>query len=73
MSLKDVTCHRDNRISKKEVGDSHNGRDSTALEVAAKVKVVPTMPKIAATARHHANIPAENKESYFKRNLTISH
>ena len=61
------------QLVKKEVDDSHDGRDSAALEVAAKVKVVLTMPRIAATARHHANIPAENEESYFKRNLTISH
>ena len=50
----------------------HDGRDSTAVELAAKVEVVPTMPRITATTRHRANIPAENKESYFKRNLSIS-
>ena len=41
---------------------------STAVKLAAKVEVVPTKPRTAATMRHHANIPAENQESHFKRN-----
>ena len=54
-------------LVKREVGDYHTRWCSNAVELAAKVEVVPTMLRITATMRHHANIPADNKESYFKR------
>ena len=58
-------------LVKKEVDDYHTPWYSNAVELAAKVEVVPAMQRITATMRHRPNIPAENKESYFKRNLTI--
>ena len=59
------------KLVKKEVADYHTRWYSNAVELAAKVEVVPTVPKITATMRHCANIHAENEESYFKKNLTI--
>ena len=56
---------------KKEEDDYHTRWYSTAVELSAKVEVVPTMPRITLTMRHRANIHAENEESYFNRNLTI--
>ena len=56
---------------KKEVDDYHMQWYSTAVKLAAKVEVVPTKPRTAATMRHRANIPAENQESHFKINFTI--
>ena len=56
--------------------DYHTRWYSTAVELSAKVEVVPTMSRITATMRHRANIHsanahAENEESYFIRNLII--
>ena len=56
--------------------DYHTRWYSTAVELSAKVEVVPTMSRITATMRHRANIHranmhAENEESYFNMNLTI--
>ena len=58
-------------LVKTEVDDYHTRWCSNTVELAAKVEVVPTMPRIIATMRHRAKIPAENEEIYFKRNLTI--
>ena len=58
-------------LVKREVDDYHTRWCSNAVELAAKVEVVPTMPRITATMKHRAKIPAENEEIYFKRNLTI--
>ena len=58
-------------LVKKEVDGYHAQWYSTAVELAAKVEAVPTKPKTTASLRRRANIPAENEESHFKRNLTI--
>ena len=56
---------------KEKVSDYHAKWYKSAVELAEKINVTPKIPRIAASMRHHSNIPAENEEIYFRRNLTI--
>ena len=43
----------------------------SAQELAASIGINPSMPRITAYMRHRSNIPGDDEETYFRRNITI--
>ena len=43
----------------------------TAVEMATKIDITPSVPQSASRQRQQNNVPASNPEEYFKRAVTI--
>lgn len=44
---------------------------SSAVRLAAKIQVEPSVPRVASVQRHRANTPAATPEEYYRRNLIL--
>ena len=49
----------------------HHQWFQSAQELAASIGINPSMPRITAYMRHRSNIPGDDEETYFRRNITI--
>ena len=61
------------QLVKRDVHDYHTRWYSNAVELAAKVEVVPTMPRITATMRHRANTLAQKMKKANSRGISLFH
>lgn len=56
---------------KLNIDTYHKKWFKSAIDLAASIGTEPKMPRITNSMQHRSNIPGENEEIYFKRNITL--